>query len=128
MESRFLFFLIYFAMIYFYVILIEFIILLLFLMQYRLKFKVFIYIPFINLITYPFSHVFAFFFIYRIYNIFTFYYFVTAGVFTIVIEYILLIDKFEKSGLWTSLNKLKRRTFVGIIVANIMSFFLIYIL
>ena len=122
MESLFLFFLINFLVTYFFVILIEFIILLLFLLQYRLKFKVFTHILLINLITFPFIHVYTFFFIYRIYNIFTFYYIITAGVFTICIEYILLIDKFEKSGVWTSLNKLKRRTFVGIIVANIISY------
>jgi len=111
------------VMTYFLVTLFEFIILLIFLKQYHLKFKLFTYIPFIKLITYPFVYIFGYFFINLIYNfIFFMFYIVRAEIFTIYIEYILLLDKFEKSGVWISDKKLKNITLAGIIITNIIFF------
>ncbi len=111
------------AVTYFSATIFEFIILLIFLKQYKLKFKVFIYIPFIKLITYPFI-LFGYVFSYSIYFSFIsliFYIFIAEGS-TVYIEYIFLLDKFEKSGVWILDKKLKSLTLAGIIVANIIPF------
>jgi hypothetical protein len=45
-----------------------------------------------------------------------------AGCSTFYIEYIFLLDKLEKSGVWILDKKLKGMTLAGIIVANIIPF------
>ncbi|MGB5910961.1 MAG: hypothetical protein WBH31_07210, partial [Promethearchaeia archaeon] len=109
---------------YFFATVFEFVILLIFLRHYHLKFKVFIYIPFVKLITLPFI-LFGYVFIYSIFFFsfisLIFYIFIAAGS-TVYIEYILLLDKFEKSGVWILDKKLKSLTLAGIIVANIIPF------
>jgi len=110
---------------YFFATVFEFVILLIFLKNYHLKFTVFIYIPFVKLI----SYLFILFGIVFIYSSFFFsiisliiFYIVISGGSTVYIEYILLLYKFEKSGVWFLDKKLKSLTLAGIIVANIIPF------
>ncbi len=111
------------AVTYFSATILEFIILLIFLKHYHLKFKVFTYIPFIKLITYPLLLI-GCVFIYSILTSFIsliFCIFIAGGS-TVYIEYILLLYKFEKSGVWILDKKLKGLTLAGIIVANVIPF------
>lgn len=110
---------------YFFATIFEFIILLIFLKHFHLKFKVFTFIPFIKLITYPLLLIaYPLLLIFSIFTslillIFCIY---IAGSSTVYIEYVLLLYKFEKSGVWILDKKLKGLTLAGIILVNIILF------